>query len=691
MDTKTNATGEAALPPESAPRSLNPMTASGEQEFLEWKEAYQQILDAIDDMVLVKGENSRIVWANRSFCDYYGMTNEQLRRIIDAPFNPQTNTEQYLLDDRFVYTTGQRLDIKAEIVTRHDGVMRLFNTVKTPLRDSQGRVWLTVGVSRDITEQKKSEEELARHREHLEQLVAERTREVQALMQHQRVIIRSLVEAIIAVDAAHRVTLMNPAAEMFTGWPQPEASGRDLGQVVQIAEEKTRQALPETAFLNPQDLPSPPFPAWLKSRTGEERLVAISTSRMVGAAAGNNGWVLILRDISLERKIEDQNVRSQKLESLGLLAGGIAHDFNNLLTAVLGNVSIALHDLPADSELAGVLQSAAGACRRARQLATQLLTFSRGGAPVKKVQPAAPTVREAAELALRGAPVVLEMRVAEPLDLVEVDEGQLSQAVNNLVLNARQAMPDGGRVNIALDNATLAPADRLPLPPGRYVRIAVHGNGVGIAPDHLPKVFDPYFTTKQSGSGLGLASVHSIITRHGGYVSVESEPGRGTRFAIYLPASSQPTPAEPPPLPPPDTNGRLKLLVLDDDSSVRKVIGLMFARLQHQAKVVGTSREALAEFSAARETGQPFDLVLVDLTLPGDLSGEEVIARLRALDPAVQIVIMSGYSASTLLADHEQLGLVGALPKPFDRESLREVLAKAQDRILRARQNQPAG
>jgi PAS domain S-box-containing protein len=649
-----------------------------ERQFLEQKEVYRQILDAIDDMVLVKGGNSRIVWANKAFCDYYGMTNEQLHEIIDAPFNEEGNTKQYIIDDHHVYTTGQTLNIPAENVTRHDGVTRIFNTVKSPLRDADRRVRLTVGVSRNITEQKEIEKQLAQHREQLESLVSERTRELRSLSERLQVILRSLAEGIMAVDSEGRVTLMNASAESLTGWPQAEGLGRHLPEILRLEDEKTHQTLAEPALLHltrESAEPGSRLIAWLKSREGQTRLVSINTSPLVGSDGLVGGSVLIFRDISIERQIENQNLRNQKLESLGLLAGGIAHDFNNLLMAILGNISLARHELPADSPISNTLESAESACHRARGLSTQLLTFAQGGAPVKQVIHLERPVREAAELALHGSPVTLEMRVSKPLDFVEADEGQLVQSVNNLVLNAKQAMPSGGNVTLCLENVTLTDASpRIPLPPGRYVRIRVQDMGAGIPPEHMSRIFDPYFTTKQSGSGLGLTSVHSIVTRHGGHVEASSSTGSGTCFTIHLPSSSKVPEPGPVERSTSEKGPTLRLLVLDDEQALRAVFKIMLSKMGHRVTVAGTSGEALTEFSRALAGPEPYDLVFVDLTMPGDLPGEEVIRKLRAIQPSVRIVVMTGYSTSSVLANHRELGLAGALAKPFDIPMLREVL-----------------
>jgi nitrogen-specific signal transduction histidine kinase/ActR/RegA family two-component response regulator len=387
------------------------------------------------------------------------------------------------------------------------------------------------------------------------------------------------------------------------------------------------------------------------------------------------GSVLIFRDISIERQIENQNLRNQKLESLGLLAGGIAHDFNNLLMAILGNISLARHELPPGGQIANILESAESACHRARGLSTQLLTFAQGGAPVTKVIQLERPVREAAELALHGSPVTLEMRVSQPLDLVEADEGQVVQAMNNLVLNAKQAMPDGGKVILSLENVTLAGSNpRIPLPLGRYVRLKIQDTGAGIAPEHMSRIFDPYFTTKKSGSGLGLTSVHSIVTRHGGHVEVSSTPGSGACFTIHLPASSKAQETHTAARQPAQIGRSLHLLALDDDQTIRMLFKIMLTKMGHRVTITGTSGEALTEYAKALASPEPYDLVFVDLTMPGDLPGEEVIRKLRDIHPAVRIVVMTGYSTSLVLANHQELGLAGALAKPFDIETLHQLL-----------------
>jgi PAS domain S-box-containing protein len=645
-------------------------TLSRERALLDQKEVYRQILDAIADMVLVKGAQSRILWANKAFRDYYGMTNEQLYELIDANFNQVDYTERYIRDDLHVYTSGQVLDIPEEPVTRSDGVVQTFHTVKSPLRDDEGRVVMTVAVCRNITEPKRVKEELARYREHLERLVEERTGELSRLSDGLSTILSSLNEGIVAVDAAGYVQLMNPAAKALLGLEAHEAERKAISELIDFTPER---ADPEAAV--GESLAALPAngratTGWLRSRRGELRLIEIRATPLSGAS----GMVLVLRDVALEREVADQRLRRQKLERLGLLAGGIAHDFNNNLVGILANISSARIESARGRSADNLLEQAEQACLRAQSLTTQLLTFARGGAPVKTTLAVAKPVREAAELALRGASCRLVLSAASDVLAVDADEGQLVQAVSNLVLNAKQAMPSGGEVSIQIDNVAVASTDRLPLSPGRYVRIGVRDQGDGIAPEHRPRIFDPYFTTKSTGSGLGLASVHSIVHQHGGYVGVSSTPGAGAEFSLYLPASeSKPDLSEC--APPRDSGGQSqRVLVLDDDESVRHAMTTLLSVLGHECVAVGHSTRAFEALDAAQRDRLPFDAIFVDLTMPGDLAGADVIAQLVERKTGARLIVMSGYSMDLVLPKFREHGLSARLRKPFTVTEVEEAL-----------------
>ena len=382
---------------------MSDATHSRERALLDQKEVYRQILDAIADMVLVKGAGSRILWANKAFRDYYGMTNELLYERVDANFNQADYTEQYVRDDHYVFTSGQVLNIPDEPVTRSDGLVQIFHTVKSPLHDDEGRVLMTVGVSRNITESKRIKEDLARYREHLEHMVEVRTDELSRLSDELSTILSSLIEGIVAVDAVGRVQLMNPAARALLGIEQDEAVDKSISELIDFFPEHVDPHAPAASGLAAVLANGRTTTGQLRTRQGELRLVSMQAAPLKGTNEAGSGTVLVLRDIALEREVADQRLRHQKLESLGLLAGGIAHDFNNILTGILANISIASIERARGRAVDDLLEQAQQACLRAQGLTSQLLTFARGGAPVKKTLVVAKPVREAAELTLRGS------------------------------------------------------------------------------------------------------------------------------------------------------------------------------------------------------------------------------------------------------------------------------------------------
>ncbi len=382
----------------------------------------------------------------------------------------------------------------------------------------------------------------------------------------------------------------------------------------------------------------------------------------------------VARDISERKRLDEERLRTQKLESLGVLAGGIAHDFNNLLTGILGNLSLARADLPETGGVAQQLAETEKATLRARELTQQLLTFAKDGAPIKTETALAGLIQEAAGFAVRGTKAVCEYDCAEDLWLTEVDTGQLGQVLQNLVINAVHAMPEGGTIRLAARNITVNPGD-LPLRPGTCVLITVQDHGQGIPPKHLAKIFDPYFTTKQSGSGLGLAVVYSIITNHAGHITVESELGKGTTFSIYLPSTGKRPLAEKPAEARASlAKGQGKILVMDDEELIRNVSTAMLKQLGYEPHTADNGEEAITLYLQAQKEGHPFDLVIMDLTVPGGMGGKETIARLRQLDPQVKALVSSGYADDPIMANFSEYGFCGVAPKPFGLQDLSKLL-----------------
>jgi two-component system, cell cycle sensor histidine kinase and response regulator CckA len=386
------------------------------------------------------------------------------------------------------------------------------------------------------------------------------------------------------------------------------------------------------------------------------------------------GFWCLVRDITTRKKREKEMVKTAKLESLGLLAGGIAHDFNNLLTGIMGNISFAQKMLPSSNKAYERLGAALKASVRAQGLTLQLLTFSQGGAPVKRTASIANLLQETVSFAATGAKVRCEFGIPESLWNVDIDEGQISLVIGNLIINSIQAMPDGGTIRVKAGNAVADGNQRLPLKNGRYVRVSIIDTGTGIPQENLQKIFDPYFTTKEKGTGLGLSTSYSVVKKHQGLIAVRSELGVGSTFNIYLPASSKAVaPTGPVPVHP--TEGSGKILLMEDEDVIRELGSELLTFLGYEVSAARDGTEAVLMFRKAMKSKKPFDLVIMDLTVPGGMGGREAIAELLRLDPSVRAVVSSGYNNDPVMANYQDYGFIGVLPKPYDVTSAAKMLS----------------
>lgn len=389
----------------------------------------------------------------------------------------------------------------------------------------------------------------------------------------------------------------------------------------------------------------------------------------------------VVTDITVRRQLESEIARASKLEAVGILAGGIAHDFNNILTVVLGNITLAEADTGEQSPVALRLQDARRATLRARDLTLQLLTFAKGGEPVKSTVELPKLLTESADFALHGAKARAEFRIGKDIWRVAADKGQLGQVIQNLVINAVQAMPGGGVVTIGAENVQLRAGDpeAPPLPPGRYVCVTVADTGVGIAREHLAKVFDPYFTTKEQGSGLGLATAYSVVRKHEGHIEAESEPGLGTVFSIWLPAAAPAVDPQAPSRTGSRSPFQARVLFMDDEPAIRTMAGIFMERLGFACEAAADGAEAVRLYERAMAAGRRFEVVIMDLTVPGGMGGREAMERLLQMDPGVCAIVSSGYSRDPVLANFRAHGFRAILPKPYGLEQLRKVLASVVD------------
>jgi signal transduction histidine kinase len=405
----------------------------------------------------------------------------------------------------------------------------------------------------------------------------------------------------------------------------------------------------------------------LKAHNELEQRVEERTAALAQANAA------LLEQMAERQRMEDELLKAKKIKSMGVLAAGIAHDFNNLLTGILGYVSLAKVVAQTDAKVVAYLTAAEQACQRATALTQQLLTFAKDGAPVRHTVSLVELLRECVGFVLRGANVRGDIQTAADLWPVDVDAGQINQVIHNIVLNAMQAMPGGGTVQVLAENVVLAAGVPFPLPEGRYVKITVQDSGRGIPKEVLSNIFDPYFTTKAEGSGLGLTTAYAIVIKHEGYITIASEVDGGTTVVIYLPASQQATVSAQTHASIP-LRGSGRLLIMDDEAIVRNVLRQLLESLGYTVECVQDGTEAVAAYQRAQAAGQPFAVVILDYTIPGGMGGLEALARLRALDPQVTALISSGYANNPVVADWAYYGFSGVVAKPYTIAQLQEAL-----------------
>ena len=489
--------------------------------------------------------------------------------------------------------------------------------------------------------------------------------------------LHSIADGVIATDERGRVVSLNPAAEALTGWGRHDAQGREMAEVFHIINEHTRATVvsPVAQVLATGAPVALANHTILVSRSGDECVIGDSAAPIRDDSGAIAGAVLVFRDETSRLRLESELRRADKLESLGLLAGGIAHDFNNALTGISAHIGLARMELGDDAPAQEVLEEAEQACRRAASLSRQLLTFSKGGMPVRKFVALEPLLRQAASFAATGSPSVCRFAFTPNLAGVEIDEGQIGQLIHNLVLNATQAMPHGGTITVSAANVAIDADSDIPLEPGEYVEVAIHDTGPGISPEHIDRLFDPYFTTKATGSGLGLTVGYSVARNHDGCLTVTSAPGEGATFHLYLPAARDRGPDEPR-----ASNGGsvrpLSILFMDDEPSIRRATAQALSLMGHRIDQAGDGAEAVGLYRGRSEAGAPYDVVVLDLTVPGGMGGYDAFTAIRKIDPGVCAIVSSGYSSDPVMATYRQHGFAGVLPKPYTPSDLLEVLAQ---------------
>jgi PAS domain S-box-containing protein len=609
---------------------------------------YRTIFKQSPDGILIIDTGGKIIEFNDAAPRSLGYTREEFTQLHVSDIDPDETSEDVRASIRRVLEEG-----KAEFEVRHKtktGEIRDVRVIAQAMTLQNRTVLHTIW--RDITERKRAEEML-RESENFLQTVIETAPECVKLVASDGALLMMNSAGLAMIEAD---TFAKVKGKSIYPLISPEYLDSFIALHKSVLEGKAGNLEFEMTSLRGRRLFLETHAVPLKNKKNE--IIAL---------------LGITRDITERKKMETEILRAQKIESVGVLAGGIAHDFNNLLTAIIGYISIAQMDAGPSGKILPNLKNAEKAAFRARDLTQQLLTFSRGGTPIKKVVSLGDMIKDAAGFALRGSNVKCDFSIPHDLWPAEADEGQISQVINNLVINADQAMPQGGVVRVRCQNEVVGPESGLPLKNGKYVTILIEDKGVGIPKEQLPRIFDPYFTTKQKGSGLGLTAAYSIIKRHDGYIEVDSEPGVGTVFRLYLPAIVA------------EAAGKVKgeeevffgkgrVLVMDDEEIVRSVAGEMLKSLGYDVEFAERGETAIDRFLNARESGRPFDALIIDLTIPGGMGGKDTIGKLSSIDPEVKAIVSSGYSNDPVMADYRSYGFSAVLTKPYKIRELSETL-----------------
>ncbi|MHA1730314.1 MAG: PAS domain S-box protein [Promethearchaeota archaeon] len=596
-----------------------------------------------DSLILVDPDNE-VILVNDALLELTGYPREEIVGAPLARLLPQGERSKVIFQGRLLGPTLEKktvTNVEASLLKKGGGEVPVFLSIAIlgePL-DPEGIIY----IARDISERKREQEIL--------NLIYSA--------------IESSYDSTIVTDMSGMIIYANRAAEI--SFYDDIAPMMDPEKADKIIREVRKWGFYQGEFKF--------------TRNGED-IWMFSTNHLVVDKAGHPlGIVSISSDITKNKQLERELLEQERVKSLSLLAGGIAHDFNNLLSAILGNLLLARLELEGQqSAAADILREAEFASLRARDLTQQLLTFSKGGAPIKETTEIGPLIRSTTTFVLRGTGITCDFRIPEDMWPVDVDRGQLSQVVNNVVINAVQAMPDGGKITVEVENHEGDPPEGIQPGTSKVVHLAITDEGVGIPNEFLGRIFDPYFTTKKKGSGLGLAVCDNIVRKHGGVIRVESKVGIGTTFHIFLPASDEAVKEQTPAGESTKPEIRGRVLFMDDDAAIRTVWGKILTRLDYEVDFASEGLEMIKAYMEAKQDGKPFDLVVLDLTIPGGMGGKEAMDRLLKLDPGAKAIVASGHSMDPVMANYRDFGFKGVLAKPYTVEDVTRVFTEVLER-----------
>ncbi len=611
-----------------------------------------QILDGLYQFIGLLDTDGTIRYLNRAPVEAAGLSEEELLGIkFWDSFWWQGGDHELLKENVGRAAAGELIRRETKVLTKHGPILIEFGLY--PIRDDTGKVVQMVAEGRDISERREAENALRENEQLLRQIID--------LVPH----------FIFAKNRDSRFILVNKAVADNYGTTVEALTGKsdvDFGASPAEVEHfrADDQAVIDSGL--PKLIPEEP----ITDATGAIHL--LTTVKIPFNFSGMPALLGVSVDITEKKKLWEEAQKGQKLESLGVLAGGIAHDFNNLLGGIFGFIDLA-RMVSKEPQTVHYLEEALQAMGRARGLTRQLLTFAKGGAPMRRTGALQPLIYETARFTLSGSNVSFRADLPDDLPLCDHDPDQIGQVLNNIFLNAQQAMPAGGVIQVDGAAISIGPEEHPALAPGRYIMLSIRDHGVGIPPEILPRIFDPFFTTKQKGSGLGLAISYSIMMRHGGVILAESHQGKGATFHVYLPASES-TAAAPGGGVGVVHRGTGTVLVMDDEEVILKMLAPMLERIGYTATCVKDGAAAIIAFNEARTAGRPFAAVLLDLTVPGGMGGREAVGLLRAIDSTVPIFVISGYAEDPVMADPRKYGFTDSIAKPFTMGDLARLLER---------------
>jgi PAS domain S-box-containing protein len=611
------------------------------------------ILKTTSDAMRLVDLDFNIIWVNAAMEQFCGSDSPTLKKkkCHDVIRSEKCGTDACLLNR----VLKKNQPISEEVTIKVNGLERQAITVASPFHNEEGEIIGILEDFIDITTSKQAEDALRESEEKY------------------RNIFEAAGDIILLLDTRGRILDANHKLLTVGGYQREEIIGKRITKLIGIIAPKSMPIIVKNFIKRMAGKTSSTYEVQLLTKDGDVRDVEISATviRRDGKIVAD---LAILRDITKRKKYEGELLKIQKLESVGVLAGGIAHDFNNLLTAIVANISLVRTRIKPDDPNHKILSEAEKACFFSKDLTQQLLTFSRGGEPVKQVISVAELTEEAVRFSLRGSNVTAAFSFSPDLWPVMVDAGQLRQVINNLTINADQAMPEGGTIAVSAENITLTAGERSPLPGGNYIKISVADEGMGLRGETLSKIFDPFFSTKIGGSGLGLAISYSIVKNHGGHIIAEPKDGPGTKFSVFLPATGLKLREKDSPRQPPSPTGG-RILVMDDEPLVARVTCRILKQFGYQADHVPDGEATIEAYTKARNEGRPYTAIIMDLTIPGRMGGKQAMVKLKKIDPDVKTIVSSGYSTDPVMANYQEYGFSGVLPKPYRLDDLRNVLS----------------